>query len=239
MDVNQQLRRELSTINRFLFIMNTTSFFQKVTGKLGEWKQKGEAYLEQQRAEAERKRQEEEARQQAIVSGKIEPITVTFSLNLDTDEKAYVAYDARRMAMVEYVEEHTEGTSKKKGGITRAIVGGVLLAPTGLGVAGAIVGAATAASKHSSITKQVRSEKLESVDKGKIVFTNRRVIFLGNTVLSIPYKEIVSVGFDSSGNELHLKYQAMLKNEFFDLSGSGVEDARLYFEGITKNLVEA
>lgn len=178
------------------------------------------------------KKADEEARQQAIRSGDIQPIQVV--VNLESDEKAYAQFGAKRMALVDRVVEKTVGKTKKKGVVTRAIVGGVFLGPLG-----ALGGAATAGSKGSSTTVHETVSKLEAIDGGSIIFTNRRLIFVGREVVSLPYGKIVAVSFGKtmSGKKLIVKYEGMLKDEHYVLSGSNAKDSELFYEGVTKNLL--
>lgn len=209
------------------------SLQKKVNNKIRGWWKRYQTHLENQRKERERIELLEEQRKTDILEGKIQPIKIEGKLNLASDELAYASYFVNRMATVEYTEEYTEGRSKKTGGIKRAIVGGVLLGP-----AGAIVGAVTAGSKHQSLTRQRTIEKTEEVDFGHMIFTNKRVIFIGQSnVVSLPYNEIITAEFGSSGHTLTLKYPDMLRDEYYDLKDREAKDAKLYFEGITKHLL--
>jgi hypothetical protein len=174
----------------------------------------------------------EEARIEAILSGNIEPIQVV--VNLQLDEKAYADFGAKRMAVVDSIIEKTVGKSKKKGVVTRALVGGVLLGPLG-----AVGGAATAGSKNDSVTTQQTVSKLQVVDTGSLIFTNKRIVFVGNNVLSLTYDQLVAVNFDKTraGAKLNLKYEGMLKGEHFIVGGDKARDTELYFKGITEKLL--
>lgn len=178
------------------------------------------------------KKAAEAARQQAILAGQIEPISVV--VNLKPGEKAYAEYAAKRMAIVDGVVEKTVGKSKKKGVLTRAVVGGVLLGPLG-----AIGGAATAGTKGTSTTTQEIVSKLAMVDKGNLIFTNKRIIFLGDTVVSLPYQKLIAVSFGRTmgGKKLMVKYDDMLKNEHYILGGGQAKDTELYYKGITEHLL--
>lgn len=174
----------------------------------------------------------EEARIEAILSGNIEPVQVV--VNLQSDEKAYVDFGAKRMAVVDSVIEKTAGKSKKKGVLTRAVVGGVLLGPLG-----AVGGAATAGSKSNSVTTQQTVSRLQAVDTGSLIFTNKRIVFVGNNVLSLKYDQLIAVNFDKTrtGTKLNLKYEGMLKGEHFIVGGEKAKDTELYFKGITEKLL--
>jgi hypothetical protein len=189
------------------------------------------AYSDYQ-ADKAQKQADEEERQTKILAGNIAPISIL--VNLESGETAYLELPANRMATVERIEEHTVGKTKKKGVVTRAVVGGVLLGPLG-----ALGGAATAGSKGNSKTIQKSVSRVERVDTGKLIFTNKRVMFLGNNVFSLPYQNIVAAEFSGGygGNKLALKYQDMLNGEHFIVSGPNAKDSELYYKGITTNLV--
>jgi len=179
--------------------------------------------------EAERQAVAEESRRQKIASGKIEPISV--SMRLKTGEKAYLELTARRLASVESVIEETIGKSKKKHVIRRAVVGGVLT-----GGIGAIVGGATAGSRHTSTTTQRTVSSTELVDSGKLVLTNERFVFIGNNnVISLPYDEVIVANFN--GNQVSIKYSGMLNDEHYDVFGLAANDAQLYYNAITQNKI--
>ncbi|CAN5160740.1 hypothetical protein BH09PAT3_BH09PAT3_7130 [soil metagenome] len=180
----------------------------------------------------ELKKATEEARKQSILDGKIEPVQVL--VNLEQDEKAYADFGAKRMAVIDSIIEKTVGKSKKKGVITRAVVGGVLLGPLG-----AVGGAATAGSKNNSTTTQETVSKLQVIDTGSLIFTNKRIVFVGNNVLSLTYDKLIAVNFDKtmSGMKLNLKYEGMLKGEHFIVGGEKAKDTELYFKGITQKLL--
>src|SRR5687768_17189663 len=143
--------------------------FDKLTSNI---KKKINDYKDEQA----RKKAEEEARQQKILSGQIKPIQVVVSL--DPEEKAYIELAARRMAIVDRIVEKTVGKTKKKGVVSRAVVGGVLLGPLG-----ALGGAATAGSKGSSTTTQETVSKMEAVDSGSLILTNKRLMFVGQNIV--------------------------------------------------------
>jgi len=178
-----------------------------------------------------RKKATEEARQQKILSGKIEPIQVI--VNLEPNEKAYIELSANRMAIIDSIIEKTTGKTKKKGVITRAVVGGVLLGPLG-----AVAGAATAGSKGSSVKTQETVSKLDKIDQGTLILTNKRLIFLGQNVASLPYDNLIAVSFidTSIGKKLTVKYEGMLRDEHYIISGDNAEDIELYYKGI-KNIL--
>lgn len=182
-------------------------------------------------ADKAQKRADEEQRQNKILAGNIAPISIL--VNLEPNEVAYLELPANRMATVERIEEYTTGKTKKKGVLTRAVVGGVLLGPLG-----ALGGAATAGSKGNSKTIQKTVSRVERVDTGKLIFTNKRLVFLGNYVFSLPYQNIVGAEFSGGlgGSKLALKYQEMLNGEHFILSGPNAKDSELYYKGITANL---
>lgn len=185
-----------------------------------------------EQAEKDRQIALEQARQKEILTGNIKPIVV--SMNLQADEKAYLELSANRIASVDSIVEHSVGKSKKKGGsvVGRAIVGGVLLGPVG-----ALGGAATAKSKNSSTTTQQVVSKMEQVDSGQLILTNKRFIFVGNNnVISLTYPEVIATSF--SGNNVTIKYNGMLNSEHFVVFGPTANDTPLYYKGITEHIVK-
>jgi len=156
--------------------------------------------------EQAKKKVAEGARKKSILSGKIESFTP--SCNLEKNEKAYAEFPADRMAIVEHIEEHSIGKSHRKGVLGRAIVGGVLLGPLG-----ALGGAATAGSRSESTSIQKKIERIDKIDSGKLIFTNKRLLFIGNEFWHLSHKEVIYVEF--RGNQFYLKYPEMKKGEYF------------------------
>lgn len=181
-----------------------------------------------------KKKADEDARKQAIIDGDIEPISV--SVKLQPGEIALAQFTANRQAQVDRVVEHTVTKSKKKGIVSRAVVGGVLLGP--LGVLG---GAATAGSKGNSTTSQQQVSEMQVIDSGSIIFTNKRILFVGSEVVNLPYDKMIAVSFSSNfgGAMLNVKYEGMLKNEKYALRGDGAKEAELYYLGAKKRLSES
>lgn len=186
-----------------------------------------------QARQSEKKAAKEEQKNQ-ILSGNI-PIVHT-DLNLPQGEQVYFEAKAQRMALIEYEVEETTGKTKRKGTIRRAVVGGALLgvATGGIGAAlGAVGGAVTAKGKTKSKTTTRTVKKKEKVDQGRLVFTSKRVMFVGNEVISIPYSQIIEHNFSlmlGSGS-ITIKYQDMLEGEYYQVSGA--RDAEIIYQGIT------
>lgn len=179
------------------------------------------------------KKEAEDARQQSILAGQIAPVQVNF--NLLPGEQAYLSLSAKRMANVDHVIEKTTGKTKKKGVITRGVVGGVLLGPVGM-----VAGAATAGSRVNTQTVQETTTKHEVVDSGTLLFTNQRLIFAGNNIMALPYQNILAYSFNGNkmtGFKFAFKYENMLPNEQFVVSGEAAKDAELYYKGITAHLL--
>jgi len=161
----------------------------------------------------------EEERKNKILAGDFEPIET--DLRLESDEQAFKVFTADRMGLIEKVTQHTE----KEGVIGRAIVGGVVL-----GDAGVVSGALTADSKTSENTEQ----SIERVGHGRMYFTNKRFIFVGDTLVSIPYDKIMEARFEHSilDQKLFVNYPEMIKSEHYLLSGEDAADCELYYKGI-------
>jgi hypothetical protein len=212
--------------------------FKNIANKLSQSAQdyadKQKVLKQEREEEKERLVLAEQERKNRILNGDIQPINLF--INLNQDEKPYAEFNAKRLAMVEEVVQHTTVKTKKKGVASRAIVGGVLLGPLG-----ALGGAATAGSKGNSVTTQNVTQSVKAVDTGQLILTNQRVLFIGNNIVSIPYGNILAFSFESrlKGIELlTLKYPEMLPSESYAITGSTAKDAELYYMGITgqKNL---
>lgn len=181
--------------------------------------------------ESARLRAIEEVKIQKIVSGEIEPITI--EMRLEEGEKAYAQYRTERRAIVETVKQYTEGKTKKKGGLTRALVGGVLLGP-----AGAIIGSTTAGSTYTEVTKEKRERAVKVIDAGTLVFTNKRVIFHGNNnVKTLRYPEIISTNFSYNGEVVIFRYEGMMDGEEYRLVDKDHKYSKNYYDGITQKLL--
>lgn len=175
-----------------------------------------------------------EAHKQAVSDGDISPIAP--SVKLKQNEKAYVEFPAKRKAIVTTTIQRTVAKTKKKGGITRAVVGGALLGPVG-----AVVGASTAKSKGNSVGYTEEVDNLSDIDKGILVLTDQRMLFVGQEIVSIPYDELVSVQFENTitGAEISVKYTGMLKGEQYFISGKEAKLSKMYYQAITKKFLKA
>lgn len=182
----------------------------------------------------EDKKEAAEAHKQAIASGDISPIIP--SVKLKPGEKAYAEFPAKRKAIVTTTIQRTVEKTKKKGGITRAVVGGALLGPVG-----AIVGASTAKSKGNSVGYSDNIETLNDIDQGVLLLTDQRILFVGQEIVSIPYEELVSVKFENTitGAEISVKYAGMLKGEQYFISGKEAKLSKIYYQSITEKLSKA
>ncbi len=178
-------------------------------------------------------------RKELILAGAIEPITISTKLN--NKEKAYTVINAKRIAMLDRTVEITKGRSKRKGVLTRGVVGAAITAPFGVGLIGGVVGAATAGSKTNSRTSQKTTSKFEIIDTGELIFTNQRVLFIGNKeILSLPYGSLIDYRFGRNllGRTFTPRYEDMLPHESFILSGPAAPEAEDFFVGITENIAE-
>lgn len=185
------------------------------------------------RNQYETKKADEAARKAAIVAGDIDPIQVV--VNLEPGEVAYASFPAKRMANVETHSQKTVGRSKKKGVVLRAVVGTMIASPIG-----GVVGAATAGSKSESVTTTEVSSELKQIDKGNLIFTNRRIVFVGAGVVSLPFAELIAVAFKNglTGANVSMKYNGMMPNEHYLLSGAQAKDSELYYRSIQANFLD-
>lgn len=175
---------------------------------------------------------EERKRKFKILSGKIQPIQSSF--NLKDNEEAYYQFETERKADVQYTDSYTTGITKKKGIIGRAVVGDLVF-----GKAGAIIGGVTADNEINSSTRQELSTRTETIDKGKMLFTNKRILFVGKEVVSIPYDDILAFYFPNPSKPhyphldlaMEVRYPSMLKNESYILPNTQVE---LFFRGVLR-----
>ena len=182
----------------------------------------------------EDKRAAAEAHKQAIANGDISPIVP--SVKLKQGEKAYVEFPAKRRAIITTTVQRTVEKTKKKGGITRAVVGGALLGPVG-----AVVGATTAKSKGNSVGYTEDVENLNDIDQGVLVFTNQRMLFVGQEIISISYDELMDTKFENTitGAEISVKYAGMLKGEQYFISGKEAKLSKMYYQAITEKFLKA
>jgi hypothetical protein len=156
---------------------------------------------------------EEAARKQAILSGQITPVQT--SANLLPGEQAYLQLKAKRLAVVDTTIEHTKGKLKKK---------------HHLGLRTKV---------KTTTTSEIESN-VQQLDSGSLILTNQRVVFMGNNAISLPYDQILGFQFKhglTGSNKAAIKYAGMIKGEFFELSGDGAKDTELYFQGISRNLL--
>lgn len=175
-----------------------------------------------------------EERKELILAGNIEPIDV--SVTLQKNEKAYISVNAKRTASIDQVVEKTVGKNRRKGVLARGIVGGVVFGPVG-----ALAGAMTAGGKNSSKTTQKTVSKFQVLDAGELIFTNKRVLFVGNKeILSIGYNALIDYKFGRNllGRTFSPRYEEMLPHESFIMSGPAAVEADIFFQGITQNLVK-
>ena len=182
----------------------------------------------------EEKKAAADAHKQAIIDGSIAPITP--SVRLKQGEQAYVEFPAKRQAIVTTTIQRTVEKTKKKGGITRAVVGGALLGPVG-----AVVGASTAKSQGHSVGYAQEVENLNNIDEGVLLLTNQRMLFVGQEIISIPYDELIGVKFENmiTGAEISVKYAGMLKGERYFVTGKEAKLSQLYYQTITEKLIQA
>ena len=159
--------------------------------------------------------------------GKLKPLEVKIALNLG--EAAFTEYPCKRTATVDRIEEKTVSSTKKKGVLGRAVVGGALV-----GGVGAIVGAVSAGSKTNAKTTQETVSSEETLDQGHLYFTNSRLLFVGNEIVSVDYKSLISIEFKMTlaGCRMELKYPGMLKNETFVIPGRDGLNAKDMFRAI-------
>jgi hypothetical protein len=117
----------------------------------------------------------------------LEQIQPHSGIVLDKGEIPYVEFIANRAGVIESVSEVSK--SKKTGGITRTVGGGVLFGPIG-----AVAGAMTAGSKGES-SSEVHND-LQIIDQGSLLITNQRVVFVGNDIVSMPFSNIKLINFN-------------------------------------------
>lgn len=200
--------------------------FEKFTSKIKE-------ATSDVKAQYENKKADEVARKGAIASGEIEPIQVV--VNLEPGELAYASFPAKKMGDVETQTQTTVGSTKKKGVVKRGAVGMILAGPVG-----GVLGAATASNTSETATTTEISRELKQLDKGQLIFTSRRVVFVGQGVVSLPYDQVVAVTFKNglTGATVSLKYDGMSPNEHYILSGGQAKDSELYYRSIQNHLIE-
>lgn len=198
---------------------NITSKAKKSFKEYQEKKAKEKAEYQKKLA---KERADEEARQKEILSGKLEPIKTDY--NLDKGEKVYATFQAQKMGRVDKAVNVTH----RQGVASRAGCGCCLLGPLG-----AVLGGVTAPSK----TNQFTHEALTSLDRGTMVFTNKRFLFVGeNSMKGLVYDKVLSISFNvhSSETDLEVKYPEMAKGEYYALTGHDSKIAETWYQGIRK-----
>lgn len=195
--------------------------------------------ITEQKAKYEAEKDQERKRRFAILSGNLKPIKTSFHLN--EGEHAYFEFQTKRFADNEYLQTNTTGNTKRKGTVKRALVGDLLF-----GKVGAVIGGVTGGSETNYQTSQQRITKTEVIDTGTMILTNKRILFVGKEIVSIPYKDIIATEFTSSlmNSCMIIKYPNMLKNEQYS-TGLAAE-VELHYKGImrfikrdTSNVTEA
>ena len=161
-------------------------------------------------------------------------------LMLEAGEEAYCRFgDTLYKAVREEVTSYTSGKTTSHA-FGRAVVGGAFL-----GTTGAIAGAMGAPQRSQSVTTQVTSSEIGILDQGDLLFTNKRFIFVGRTVFSIPYdilmgvtfrdtKEYVDVRIRERHRELALLYEGMPRGLHFVIA-DGLTAER-YYHGIREKI---
>lgn len=167
---------------------------------------KNEDVTVDQKARCETKKEKEQKRRFIILSGSIKPIQTSF--HLKAGEKAYYEFHTVRLADREYIKSYTQGQARSP-----FIKGGILRGNT----------------KIDTTTNQIRLTENEGVDSGQMILTNKRVLFVGKEVVSIPYEDILTIYFDSS--RMTIKYPQMLKGESYSIMDAEPE---LYYKGIQR-----
>jgi len=162
--------------------------------------------IAKQKAKYEAEKEQERKRRISLLSGNLKPIKTSFHLNVG--EYAYFAFQTSRMADRDYIESHTKGAGIGEG-----------FGRVGVGIA-------------KSTTTQERVTKLETVDTGTLLFTNKRILFVGKEVVSVAYQDILAAEFN--GAIMTIKYPSMIKNECYDIEKE--PDAALYFKGLMRLL---
>jgi len=180
------------------------------------------------KAERERRISLERKRRHLILSGNIMPITT--DLNLKEGEQAFYQVSVSRLADMDYIETHSIGKEKKKGVVTRALVGDIIFGP-----AGAIIGGASAGSKIQTTSTQLRVTRTEQIDSGTLVFTNNRVVFMGNEIIALNFDDIIS--FDAQNSYLlNIRYPNMHKNERYKFRESNTNEAKIHYLGLMRKI---
>jgi len=163
-----------------------------------------------QKIEYEQKRELERKRRFTILSGSVK--TITSSFHLKSGEHAYFQFETTRLADREYVKSYTQGKARSP-----FITGGILRGNTQI----------------DTTTSQVRLTENVKIDSGKMLFTNRQILFVGEKqVVNIPYDEIISVEFHDS--QMIIKYPQMLSGEAYKAE----PDTKFYYQGIMNFLEE-
>lgn len=153
-----------------------------------------------------------------ILSGKLKPIQS--SVILKSGEHAYYEFETVQMADLKQTTSHQSGQARSP-----LIKGGLLRGNT----------------QFSSTITRSHYYKNEICDRGLMLFTNMRILFIGKEALSIYYRDLLSIHFPNPAKPhypdvkltIDVRYPKMLKNESYTLHNP---QAELYFRGIMRNI---
>lgn len=172
----------------------------------------GKARREAEAAREERRLAERSKAQSADL------VPINPGIALDVGEEAYFIFGAERAARIESMQQvaNTTSTTVARGGVTRTLVGGALFGPVGA-VAGAVSARKVTTSETQTSNRVEHS--VRTIDRGRIVFTDTRILFVGSQeILGIPYpliSEYTLNDYGDSGTKLSLKYPGALPEEHF------------------------
>lgn len=136
----------------------------------------------------------------------LQPIQPSIAVTLQPDEEVYGEYKAIRGGFVDSF------TNKSGNGLLRAAAGGVLF-----GGAGAVVGAVTGSRNSESVA----DKKYQLVDLGKLLITNKRIVFVGQGFIQIPHGTAHTLGFQKASFSQIEQYRKMANKKaktFKDIS---------------------
>lgn len=122
----------------------------------------------------------------------LQPVQPTVSVKLHPNEKVYAEYTALRAGIVD----------------------GFKTSNTGLGIGGGVGRIGIGIGKSSG--EMVANGKFQIIDEGSLLFTNRRMVFVGNGFVDIPYEEINVIDID----EVTFKKQERYRKLFAKRGGS-------------------
>ncbi len=173
----------------------------------------------------------EKQRIETIRQGRMSEVT-TANINFGKTEKAYYLLNVARYADMPVLQVDNNIKTKKSGVLSGALIGGMAG-----GMAGAEIGASLMARDQSKTTTNIiSSTQAKLMSKGQMVFTNKRVLYIGREVVSVPYKELLRIEIfpGRTHHTITLLRENMTQGEFYLSFDKKRTDILYYLEGVAR-----